>query len=131
MRARKQKLVTRESLQAMLMTAEPEKVQHIIGRALIAIFDRQTRDEQRANGTNEHNNIGFTGHDGRSGSLTAKFYLKNGYLLDWQVEQWTKTTRTGFPRICKYSRQLNEIALEKLAKKVAVSQAQLPVTSNE
>lgn len=90
---------------------------HVVGRALVAIFNRQTEDEKNTNNTNRNNTIGFNGPDARSGSLTAKSYLKNNTLQDWQIDQWLKEDRTGYPRLCKYHRQLNEIAIQKKKKK--------------
>lgn len=107
------KLVTRDSMQAMLDSDNPAFVDAVIGKALVGIFKRQTDAEQNANDTNEANNVGFTGTDGRSGSLTAKYYLKHKTFLDWQRGMWLKKGKSGFARIAKYHRQLNEIAIEK------------------
>lgn len=104
-----QDLVTRESLMRLLETKDPAQV---IGRALWALFQRQTQEERRANTTHNTNFVGFSQPDARSGCLTAKYWKKHGTLLDWQVEQWMKDWR-GYPRIVKYYRQLNQIANEK------------------
>jgi len=107
-------LVTKDSLQSMLDNENPTYVMHVVGRALVAIFNRQTEDEKKVNETKLHNGIGFTGSDGRSGSLTAKSYLKNKRLEDWQVERWTKrSAKTNYARLCKYHTQLNQIAQQK------------------
>lgn len=107
-------LVTKESLQNMLDEANFDRQQHIIGRALVAIFSRQTASEQSALQTDEDNGVGFAGCDATGGSLTAKSYMKRKALLQWQVDKWTKVSPTsGFARICKYANQLNQIANEK------------------
>ena len=106
-------LVTQESLQAMLENPDQQYVAHVIGRALVALLKRQTDSEQATNTTNVHNNIGFTGADGRSGSLTAKSYLKRNSLQDWQIERWVRKGKNGYSRLTKYAKQLNEIANEK------------------
>ena len=106
-------LVTRDSIKKMLNNPNPKYVQAVIGRALLALLDRQTEDEKRAADTREWNAVGFSGADARSGTLTAKFYAKHGCLLDWQVKRWTKPASNGYPRLAKYHKQLNEIALEK------------------
>ena len=108
-----EQLVTQESLQAMLDNTNREYVAHVIGRALTALFKRQTSDEQSSNETAVNNSIGFTGADGRSGSLTAKSYLKRKSLQDWQIERWLRKGKNGYSRLTKYARQLNEIANEK------------------
>lgn len=114
---KKQVIVTRESLQAMLDQADTVKRQHIVGRALVALFERQTQAEQADNQTKEDNGVGFAGCDSKSGSITAKTYLKKKELQDWQVERWMKRGANGFARICKYAGQLNEIALNKAKEK--------------
>lgn len=107
-------LVTRQSLQTMLDNPNPNYVMAVIGRALVNIYERQTEDEKRSDSTRIHNNIGFAGCDAESGSKTAKFYLRHKMLQQWQMDLWLrKNDKTGFSRLCKYHRQLNEIALEK------------------
>ena len=100
---KKEVLVTRDSIQAMLDSDNEAYVAEVIGRGLIGLLDRQTTDEQVS--------IGFTGADAFSGSLTAKFWRKHGKLLDWQIAKWTKKGKNGYSRLCKYHKQLNEIAL--------------------
>jgi hypothetical protein len=110
------KLVTKDSLVALLARDHKTKVQ-VIGRALVALFHRQVEDEKNTNNTKHHNLQGFTPADAYSGTITAKYFLKHHNLLDWQIEKWMKVTATGYPRIARYSRQLNEVANEKLAAK--------------
>ena len=103
-------LVTRDSLQALLERKPVETV----GRALVAIFKTgQTDAERSSNTTAVDNGIGFSGADARSASITAKYFIKHGTLQDWQVEQWTKVAKNGYPRLCKYVKQLNDIAERK------------------
>lgn len=116
-------LVTRESLRAMIIDQPHDKVQHVIGRALVALFNRQTESERQSDGTTDANSIGFAGADAKGGSLTAKSYLARKMLVEWQVEKWTRLSSNGFPRICKYHRQLNEIAEEKRDRERAQAQA--------
>lgn len=117
----KQAIVTKDSLKKMLDDAPTVEAQaKIIGRALVALFNRQTQSEQSSNTTDNLNTIGFAGCDARSGSLTAKTFLKNGTLQSWQVQKWMQETR-GYPRICKYHRQLNEIAYEKAERKARLA----------
>lgn len=106
-------IVTRESLEQMLFTASPEKRAKIIGRAMVALFKRQTESERMSNTTDNLNNQGFSGSDARRGSITAKYFIKHGTLLEWMVEQWMKPQRNGCPRIVKYWKQLNEVAVAK------------------
>jgi hypothetical protein len=103
-------IVTRQSLQSMLDKADDVKRQHIIGRALIVLFERQTEAEKVTNDTKEDNGVGFAGCDAKSGTLTAKYFLKHRSLLPWQVNAWMKRSKAGYARICKYHSQLNEAA---------------------
>jgi len=108
------KIVTKELLVQLLTTKDPSQV---IGRALVGIFQFQTEAEKSNNDVEVWNGIGFTGADGRSGSLTAKYFLKHGRLEQWQIDRWMKVSdKTQMPRICKYHKQLNVIANAKLLK---------------
>lgn len=111
------KIVTRESLQKMLDDGDIAKVERVVGRALMAIFEYQTADEKQTNATKEHNNVGFSGPDAKSGSLTAKSFRRNGKLELWQIQKWTKKGENGYSRLTKYWNQLNHIAIAKAAKK--------------
>ena len=103
-------LVSRESLCALL----DRKPVETVGRALVALFKAgQTEAERSSNTTNVLNGIGFSGADARSGSITAKYFIKHGTLLEWQVEQWTKVTKNGYPKLCKYVKKINDIAERK------------------
>lgn len=103
-------IVTKDFLQEKI-SQNPAKV---IGRALVAIFNHQTESEKASNATRLSNGVGFTGTDGRIGAITAKYYLKHGTLLDWQIANWLKINRRGEPRILKYANQLNTIANGKI-----------------
>ena len=103
------KIVTKQSLQALL--ADEAKRPVVIGRALSALFERQVESEKETNDTHVTNNLGFSSADARQGSITAKTFRKRGTLLEFQVEYWMKARKDGSPRICKYHRQLNEIAM--------------------
>jgi len=113
MKTKAKVLVARESLQAMLNDPRPGFAMHVVGKALWALFQRQTDAEQVTNETNRHNSIGFTGADAYSGSLSAKYYRKHKRLEDWMVDKWTRKAKNGFARLTKYHKQLNEVALEK------------------
>ncbi len=106
-------IVTKDSLRDMI-AADPIKV---IGRALVAIFNNQTSEEQSGMFTKFLNGKGFTQGDGRIGALGAKYYLAHGRLEDWQLKIWQTCGKQGYPRICKYAKQLNAIAVKRRALK--------------
>lgn len=108
-------LVTREWVRDYINNQPREKVERMVGRALIALMRRQTEDEQASNITNHSNSRGFSAADARSGTITAKSYLKWGRLKDWQLERWTRVCKNGYPRLAKYARQLDCIAGERAA----------------
>lgn len=113
-------IVTRQSLQDLLDSkAGTPELQHVIGRALVCLYQRQTSAEQSRNTTDEDNGVGFASCDALSGSRTAKSYMQYGRLLQWQIEAWGRRTSNGFARICKYHKQLNEVAEAKAASKAA------------
>lgn len=116
-------LVTKDTLKNMCDVEKwgHEYVERVVGRALWALFERQTAAERSLNVTNNENGIGFSGADAHSGSITAKYWKKWGNLGyakgdKWRLEKWTTSGRNGYPRICKYAKQLNEIANEAAAK---------------
>ena len=106
-------VVTKDSLRVMLRNDNIQYVDAVIGRALLAILKRQTDDEARSADTKYQNGVGFNSADAKSGTLTAKAFAKNKSLLDWQRNKWLKPAKNSYPRLCKYAKQLNEIALEK------------------
>ena len=112
-------IVTAQSLMNMIDAADNTRRAAIIGRALVVVFNNQTAMEQAANVTNEDNGTGFAGMDARSGTLTAKSYIKYGALMQWQIDMWTKKNSKGIMRIAKYHRQLNEAAVMKKNSQIA------------
>jgi hypothetical protein len=108
-----QPIVTKDSLQSMLDDTNTQKVIQVVGRALVALFARQTKDEQSTNDTKEHNNVGFAGCDAKSGSITAKYFIKHHSLEKWMVEKWIKKGTNNYSRLSKYHSQLNQIAISK------------------
>lgn len=103
-------ILTRDSFTQLITSPNKDRQIRAIGRALVHLFNRQVEDEKKTNNTRYHNGVGFTPADARTGSITAKYYLKHGTLLDWQVEKWTRTNSNGIPRLAKYWRQLDEVA---------------------
>src|SRR5690606_40017154 len=106
----KKKIVTREWLAQKVK----ENPQRTIGRALVAIFRRQTAEEKSGNLTKFHNGVGFSSNDARLGCIGAKYFIKHGTLSESLMKGWLKADKKGLPRIVKYVRQLNEIAIERL-----------------
>jgi hypothetical protein len=91
-----------------------DKVQNMVGKALVALWQRQTEVEQAHKDTKNKNHRGFSIPDARDGSLFAEFFQMKGYLEWWMVERWTRPQgKRGLPRLCKYARQLNEVHQEK------------------
>lgn len=109
------RIVTRKSLCEMIEDATPERRAKIVGRACVVLFKRQTEAEKADNDAKVVNLRGFCAQDARSGSITAKYFLKHKHLEDWQVQKWIKPDARGIPRIVKYWRQLDEEAHEKQA----------------
>lgn len=89
----------------------------ILGRALVAIYNNQAIEEQANAQTIFKNGRGFTGLDGKLGTRGAKEFLATNTIPEWLARVWL-VEKAGYPRICKYARQLNEIANAK--KKVSV-----------
>lgn len=90
-----------------------DTVQHLLNtndravvRALMAIYARQTTEEQQTQAATEHNGVGFSGVDAEILSSFAQFYQSHGYLTDKQMSLLRA-------RIQKYWSQLLRIAQSK------------------
>lgn len=99
-------VIDRDWVQNQLDTRKGDALVQFIGRALVVIFKNQTESERMANTVSVDNGVGFASMDGRSGGLTAKYFLKHKTLLSWQVDMWTKKGSRGFARLAKYHAQL-------------------------
>ena len=93
-----QKIWTTEEIKALL--AESDKA---VARAILAIYNRQTEDEQTIKETTDHNGIGYNGIDANFMSSLAQFYQTKGFLSSGQLKYGRKA-------IMKYAGQLTEIA---------------------
>lgn len=107
-------IVTRESIAHLLQDTRPGFIETVIGKALVVLLNRQTEHEAQSNVTDVHNSVGFSHADAKSGCLTAKYWLKHKKLEPWMIEKWTKVGSSGFPRLCKYWKQLDEVAQRKV-----------------
>ena len=114
-------IVTKDSLKTMLENSNKEFVARVVGKALVHIFNRQTESEKADSATKVDNGIGFTGADAFSGTMTAKYFLKHNKLESWQVDKWLKQDKKGYPRLCKYHKQINEEAAKKATRPVQLS----------
>lgn len=74
-----------------------------VGRALLALFNRQTAEEQGTGATVEQNGQGFNGVDAAFGSSLAVQFRDKGSLSPRQIACGRKMLR-------KYAGQLAEIA---------------------
>jgi hypothetical protein len=72
-------------------------------RAVLAIYEKQTENEQATDSTAEQNGVGFNGADAGFGSSLAKQYAERGSLSPRQIACARKMMR-------KYAGQLAEIA---------------------
>jgi len=114
---------TKEQIITLLQTNDKA-----VGRALLAINARQTRDEQIAEQTKYHNNMGFTSGDAKRGTSMANYFDRKGYLTVNQLGWWRKKNFKGRSRIEKYATQLLIVAKEKQAAKLLETQRQATTT---
>jgi hypothetical protein len=102
-------MLDRETLVNRLLTDD-----RWLGRALIALAQRQTPDERLEETTKYHNNQGFRPCHARRGTNMAEFYRTRGFLTPRQKQWWRQPTENGPPRILVYASQLLKIAEKKL-----------------
>lgn len=110
------KIVTPEWL-ANKVVQSPEKV---IARALLAVYQFQTASEQACRETSKRNNAGFSQADANVASRCVEHFIKTGQLKPWMITVWMHPTKNGLPRICKYHRQLNLIAIANAKKSTLI-----------
>lgn len=84
-----------------------------VARALVALTERQTADEQATRHTRYRNGQGFRPCHARLGTNMAQFFQRHGYLSQSQLEYWREPQRDGRSRIEIYANQLLEIARER------------------
>lgn len=96
------KMWERKEIEEML-----EKSQYAVERGIVAIYERQTKDEKNKGETIVNNGVGFNGCDGSYMSYLAKWILKGNHLSGKHFEK-------GKERIMKYAGQLTKIANEEL-----------------
>ena len=82
-----------------------------LGRALLALYARQTDDEQDADSTKWHNSVGFSGFDAEILSSLARQYNERGTLSQ---KQWAICEK----RLLKYAGQLRLIAIQNMEQKL-------------
>lgn len=70
-----QKTWTRTEIETLITTSD-----RAVERAMVAIWKRQTEDEQATETTRHHNGIGFSGWTARSGSYFAQ-WVQSGRTL--------------------------------------------------
>jgi hypothetical protein len=99
---------TVESIKNLLRTNDKA-----VARALVALYKRQTEDEQNTESTRHSNGEGFTAAHASIGSSMAKFYLENNFLTKKQIDYWRKPTEKRGMRIELYANQLLRIANQK------------------
>lgn len=113
MESKMQEQITLERILQLLMHPG-ELGRKAVGRALVALNNRQTIDEQREQETKYNNNKGFQKCHAKRGTSMAGYVERNGALTNAQWQWWTSPAPGGTrPRITIYASQLLAIALEK------------------
>jgi len=76
-------------------------------RGLLAIYKKQTPDEQTSETTNHNNGVGFNRIDAEFLSSLAKSFMRYGTLTPKQIHY-------GRKRLLKYTKQLVKIANQEI-----------------
>lgn len=95
---------TEQSIKELLTEDTNPNYQHAVTRAIIAIYNNQTLEEQKCEGTITNNGIGFSASDAHLGTYMAKFAIKS--QRDISGKFLVKAQKMAI----KYRRQLTEIA---------------------
>lgn len=97
-------IITPDYIKNLLLTRDDA-----VGRAMIALYNRQTADERAVGSTRHSNGRGFSSSDARLGSYYACWVLGGRHLTGIHLQR----ART---MSLKYIRQLHDEALLKSAK---------------
>lgn len=81
-----------------------------VGRALVALLDRQTSDEAASATTKHVNGRGFSAFDAPHMTAMAREFMREGVLKEHTLRYLRTPARGKTPRICAYARQLAEVA---------------------
>lgn len=100
-------VLTKEQLKEKLLQDK-----NVLIKALIALNNYQTVDEQRALTTKYLNGAGFRPCHANRGTGMVNFFQKRGFLSQKQINWWTQR-ENGKPRILIYLNQLHKIHLKK------------------
>jgi len=100
---------TKESIAALLCRSD-----RAVERAMVVLYERQTQYEQQTSTTNQYNDRGFNACHARFGSKMARV-VKGGHTIF--PAYMPKARKIAL----HYTRQLAEIANEKLRRKEAVA----------
>ena len=108
METTERKVWTRDEINALLISSDIA-----VEKAILRIYDRQTRDEQNTQSTRHQNSIGFSGAAASTGSYCAQWLLAGRNYGGTKVAErhlsgvWLAKAR----KICLiHSKQLVEIA---------------------
>ena len=104
-------VLSKDAIVEMLKTTDVA-----VARALVALNERQTQDEQVQENTKYQNGQGFRPCHARMGTLMANFYLRRNFLTAKQIAYWRKPDKSGAMRIGIYAGQLLEVAKAKAAR---------------
>lgn len=85
-----------------------------VERALVHLYNRQTKDEKQSRSVRRENGIGFTPADAQFMSSCAVHVINGRHMSEKQMYLLQKPNAKGVPRIAKYWRQLQEEALKKI-----------------
>lgn len=82
-----------------------------VERAILVLFERQTRDEQTSELTLHHNNRGFMSCHSMRGSYYAKWLLSGNHLTGEHLDK-------ARVMVLRYHRQLLEVIKQKMSQTV-------------
>lgn len=101
------KLLTKSELKEKIMSDRK-----VLVKAILALNEYQTHDEQAEQRAKYQNNVGFKSCHASKGSGMAQFFQKNGFLTEKQMNWWLRGSYER-PRILNYLNQLHRIHVKK------------------
>lgn len=101
-----------------------------VERAVLAIYNRQTKDEQASETTREANGVGFNMYDARTAAYWVSWITgkKNGKVVGPRRHLTGKHLEQARKMMHKYVRQLADIASENIERQAIMQENQYEVS---
>jgi hypothetical protein len=105
-------VLTKAALQQQIKQASPSEREMLITDAVSALYVRHTEREKEVGSAIHLNDLGFDRPDAPTGLRDGRNLRAHGTTPS--INYWTRVDVNGWYKLCKYHKQLNEVAYAKM-----------------